>query len=274
MKKTLLMVIIAIFLLMTACSTKETATGSNSNDKTIVFLATNYKLYQDTTRVLAAEVEKRGYKLDYKFISDSIQLNLAVKEGNADANYFQHQAYLDGFNAGNGTNLVAAFEAFYDWGGVFSKKHRSLKDIPDGGTIAIPVEPSNNGRTLVMLQDAGLLKLREGVSGVQVKVNDIVENPHNYKFKEIEYAMLPRSLDDVDAAFLHATVAADNGFDFDKDALAKERKEVLSPDIIATRPELVDSPKIKVLKEAYQSDAMKKAFLEAYGGKTVLVPGW
>ncbi|REK60873.1 MAG: methionine ABC transporter substrate-binding protein [Cohnella sp.] len=259
--------LVSASLLLASC-------GSAQKDKTIKFVAANLKVYEDTTELLAQILEEKGYKLDYKFLGDNTQLNRAVENGEADANYHQHIAYLNEFNALHKTHLVPAFKAFTDASGIFSKKYKSIEELPDGATFSIPVDPANNFRTLVMLQDAGLIKLKEGIDPIKATVEDIVENPKNFKFTELDYTMLVRALDDVDAGFLYATLAYEAGLDYQKDALVKEREEFQSPDIIAVHEKNKDSEKIKALQEAYQSDRMKQALKDIFGGKDVLIPGW
>jgi ABC-type metal ion transport system, periplasmic component/surface antigen len=261
---------ITVLLLTSFSGCKKKA----EDDKVITFAAANLKLYEDTTKVLAQEVEKLGYKLDYKFLSDNTELNEAVENGDAFANYHQHTAYLKEFNKSKGTHLVAAFEAFTDRAGIFSKKYKSIKDLPDGANISIPVDTGNNFRTFAMLSDAGLIKLKDGVDIASVTQKDIVDNPHKYTFTEVDYTMLSRAIEDADAGFLYATVAAEIGLDYNKDSLLKESEKLQSTDIIAVREENKDSEKVKILKQAYQSDAMKKALLDAYQGEEILLPAW
>lgn len=262
-------VLLAAGLLLSACGG-----GQGGNDKTIRFVAANLKVYEDTTKVLAEILKEKGYKLEYKFLGDNTQLNQAVEHGEADANYHQHIAYLNEFNALHKTHLVPAFTAFTDASGIFSKKYKSLDELPDGAVFSIPVDPANNFRTLVMLQDAGLIKLKEGIDPVKATVRDIVENPRNFRFKELDYTMLIKALDDVDAGFLYATLAYEAGLDYQTDALIKEREEFQSPDIIAVHEKNLNSEKIRVLMEAYQSDRIKQALKDAFGGHDVLIPGW
>jgi D-methionine transport system substrate-binding protein len=261
--------LLVLMMMLSACSS-----GAESSDKTITFVAANIKLYEDTTKILAEELAKKGYKLEYKFISDNTQLNEAVISGEADANYHQHIAYLNEFNVLHKSKLVPAFKAFTDPSGLFSKKHKTLADLPDGAVISIPVDPSNNFRTFVMLAQEGLITLKEGIEPAKATQRDIVDNPHHFKFQEVDYALLTRALDDTDAGFLYATLAAEIGLSFKEDALIQEREELQSPDIIAVLEKNKDSAKTKALQEAYQSDRIKQAFKDAYGGKEVLIPGW
>ncbi|RXZ79143.1 hypothetical protein EBB07_23990 [Paenibacillaceae bacterium] len=272
-KKMPALLLLVVIMLVSACSSP--GKGKDGEDgKTIKFAAANIKLYEDTTKLLAAEVEKLGYKLEYTFISDNTQLNEAVESGEVFANYHQHIAFLEEFNELHKTHLVPAFNAFTDRSGLFSKKYNSLNELPDGATFSIPVDPFNNYRTFIMLQDAGLIKLKDGVEPVKVTVRDIVDNPHQFKFKEVDYTMLTRALDDVDAGFLYATLAAEVGLDYNDQALVKEREAFQSPDVITVLEQNKDDEKTKILQQAYQSEVIKQAFKDAYGGKDVLIPGW
>jgi D-methionine transport system substrate-binding protein len=268
-RKAFVLTIVTIFAISTLAGCKK-----KDDDKVIKFAACNLKVYEDTTKVLAQEVEKLGYTLDYEFLSDNTQLNEAVENGEAFANYHQHTAYLEEFNASHGTHLAAAFEAFTDRAGIFSTKYKSIDELPDGATFSIPVDPGNNFRTFAMLSDAGLITLKEDVEITAATQKDIADNPHNYKFAEVDYTMLSRAIEDADAGFLYATVAAELGLDYNEDSLLQESEELQSTDIIAVREENVDSEKAKILKQAYQSDAMKQALLDAYDGKEVLLPAW
>ncbi|ORA39266.1 MetQ/NlpA family ABC transporter substrate-binding protein [Mycobacterium aquaticum] len=266
----------AALLIMTgatsACSS-VTGLGSSSDDKTIKFVSTNIAVYEDTTKALADEVAKHGYKLDYKFITDGPELNSAVESGEADATYHQHQAYLDYYNRQFHGNLVAAFPAFTDPSGLFSKKWKSIQDLPNGAVVTAHIDPSNFFRTFLMLQDAGLIKLRPGVDPLAITDKDIVENPRNIKIQGLDYALLPKALDDADAGFLYGSQAADIGIDYNT-ALVKEAKSSQSPDVIAVKNGQQETEKIKVLKESYQSDSVKKQLLDSFGGREVLVPAW
>lgn len=269
--KTLLLVLVLSLLVVSSSINSKIEA---KDEKVITFAAANLKLYEDTTKILADEVKKLGYTLKYKFLSDNTQLNEAVENKEIFANYHQHIAYLQEFNKVHHTHLGIAFEVFTDRAGLFSKKYKDISKLPDGANISIPVDPGNNFRTFIILADAGLIKLKPGVNLASVTKKDIIENPHKFKFTEVDYTFLSRAIEDADAGFLYATVAAEIGLDYNKDALLKERKDLQSPDIIAVRTENVNSPKAKILKKAYQTERLKKALKEAYGGTEVLLPAW
>ena len=251
-----------------------TTASSLAEDKTIHLLIEGLKVYEDSAKVLGTELEKQGYTLDVKAFTNGTQATLAIENGEADAGYHRHQASLDAFNAQHSTTLVAAFKAFTDPAGLFSKKHKSLQDLPDGATIAVHVDPSNYWRPFLILQDAGLIKLKDGVDPLAVTEKDITENPRNLKFVALDYALLVPALDDVDASFLYSTQAIEVGLEFKRDALGLENEKFQSPDVIYVKNGTENSEKIQALKTAYYSDAVKKSLSDAFGGKDVLLPAW
>jgi D-methionine transport system substrate-binding protein len=265
--------IAALGIPMLAACSQVTGVGGADDDKTIKFVSTNIAVYQDTTKVLADELQKRGYTLDYRFITDGPQLNAAVESGEADATYHQHAAYLEYYDRQFHGDLVAAFDAFTDPSGLFSKKWKSIQDLPVGAVVTAHIEPANYYRPFLMLQDAGLIKLRPGVDPLSITEQDIIDNPRHIKIQGLDYALLPKALDDADAGFLYASQAADIGVDF-QSALITESKENQSPDVIAVKNGQQDSEKIRVLKEAYQSDAVKEQLTKSFGGKEVVIPAW
>jgi D-methionine transport system substrate-binding protein len=244
------------------------------DEKIIKFAVCNLKAYEDTTKVLAKEVEKLGYKLEYIFLADNTQINEAVESGEYFANYHQHTPYMDEFNKAHNGHLAAAFKVFTDKSGIFSKKYKTLAELPNGAKISIPVDVGNNFRTFVMLANHGLIKIKDGVKSTSITQNDIVENPKKLEFIEVDYTMLGRALEEADAGFLYATVAAEIGLDISKDALATEPIELQAADIIAVRSENINDERTKILKQAYYTDALKKALKESYAGRDILEPAW
>ncbi|MDR1308510.1 MAG: ABC transporter substrate-binding protein [Deltaproteobacteria bacterium] len=242
--------------------------------KVIKFAVNNLKVYEDTTKVLAAEVEKLGYTLEYIFLADNTQINEAVESGDYFANYHQHTPYMEEFNRGHKGHLVAAFTVFTDKSGIFSKKYKSLGDLPEGARISLPVDVGNNFRTYVMLAQAGLIKTRPGVEGPAITQNDITENPKKLEFIEVDYTMLGRAMEEADAGFLYATVAAEIGLDISRDALVTEPVEYQAADIIAVREENLNDPRTGILKQAYYTDALKQALRDSYAGRDILDPAW
>jgi D-methionine transport system substrate-binding protein len=252
-----------------------TARSYAAEDKKIIkFAVNNLKVYEDTTKVLATEVGKLGYKLEYIFLADNTQINEAVESGEYFANYHQHTPYMEEFNKAHNGHLAAAFKVFTDKSGIFSKKHKSLGELPDGAKVSIPVDVGNNFRTFVMLANHGLIKIKDGIESTSITQNDIVENPKKLEFIEVDYTMLGRALEEADAGFLYATVAAEIGLDISRDALATEPIELQAADIIAVRSENIDDERTKILKQAYYTDSLKQALTESYAGRDILEPAW
>ncbi|MDR1900659.1 MAG: hypothetical protein LBQ88_00045 [Treponema sp.] len=250
---------------------KEAKAGA---DKIIKFASCNLKAYEDSTKVLAEEVAKLGYTLEYTFLADNTQLNEAVERGEYFANYHQHTPYMNEFNREHKAHLAAAFKVFTDRSGLYTaKNYKTLDDLPDGARIVIPADAGNNFRAFTILIEAGLLRLKDGVNEEGASQADIIYNPKNLKFIEVDYTMLSRTLEDADAGFLYATVAFDSGIDPAK-ILAAEPERFQAADIIAVRQENLNSEKTAVLKKAFYTDAVKKSLRDSFGGIEVLIPEW
>jgi D-methionine transport system substrate-binding protein len=211
--------------------------------------------------------------LDIKIIefSDYIVPNGALAAGDLEANSYQNQPFLDQQNKDRGYNIVPVALTVNFPLGVYSKKHKAWADVPDGAQIAIQNDPTNGGRTLLLLQDKGVIKLKDGV-GFKPTVLDIVSNPKKLKFIEIDAAQTPRSLDDVDAAAINTNFAIPAGLNPRKDALLKEDPKGPYVNFVAVRAADKDKPWVKTLVESYHSGEVK-AFIEGKFQGSVL-PAW
>ena len=216
-------------------------------------------------------LKAKGYELEIKEFSDYVQPNLALESKQLDANYFQHKPYLDDFNKEKGTHLVSAGAIHYEPFGLYAGKTKSLDAIKDGATIAVPNDVTNEARALLLLQDQGLIKLKDG-AGLTATTKDIAENKKNLKIKEIEAAQLARSLQDVDFAIINGNYAIQGGLKV-SDALAKEESTSLAAEtyanIIAVREGDENSDAIKALVEVLRSDDIKKYINDTYQGAVV-----
>lgn len=243
-------------------------TGGNATaeDKTITMIVTESAPYQEPTEIAKDLLEEKGWTLEPTYVTDIVQPNMAVANGEYDANYFQHIAYMNQFNEDNNLDIVGAFYVYSAPGGIWSETYDSLEDLPDGAKIGIPVDTANNGRALHLLRDAGLLELSED-SVIQTSQEDITANPKNLEFVEVDQQSLTKTLPDVDAGFLIARMAADIGHTQD-DALAFEAEADQLPFriVVGTRPDFVGSEKAKALQEAYQSPEVKEWFENYQGG--------
>ena len=220
----------------------------------------------------AGILETYGYELDIVEFDDYVQPNLVVESGEFDANYFQHIPYLDSFNAEQGTHLVNAGGIHYEPFGIYPGKKASLSDIADGDSIAVPNDTTNEARALLLLQDNGLLKLKDG-AGLTATVNDIVENPYNIKFVELEAAQVARVVKEVEFVVLNGNYALEAGYSVGRDSIAYEASDSVAAktyvNIIAVKEGNENSDKIKALVSVLRSDDIKKFIEDNYDGAVV-----
>lgn len=227
------------------------------------------EILEAAREVLAAS----GYDLKIVEYTDYVLPNNALDSGDLDANYFQHQPYLDSFNEQNGTKLSGAAVIHYEPFGIYAGKSASLDAIPEKGTVLVPNDLTNEARALLLLEAQGLITLKED-AGLEATKNDIVENPKNLDIVEIEAAQLPRSLQDGDVAVINGNYAIEAGLKV-SDALATEDAESLAAqtyaNVIAVRAGEEESPKTKALIEALTSDEVKTFMENTYEGAVVPV---
>jgi D-methionine transport system substrate-binding protein len=247
---------------LTGCHREHT-----HDDKVVRLIMSDAGFNSEVVPILKAEVAKQGFTLEWVVVNDIIQPNKLVDDGAADANSFQHEPYFDQFVVDhNLANVTRGFYTVFSPSGLYSKKYKSLDQVPDGATFGIPVDPANNGRALFMLQDKGLLKVKSGVTVTHASLKDITENPHHFKFKEVDQLMLQRALEDVDVGFLFSATALRVGLDPKKDALAYETESATPyKGIVAIHKSLIGAAKIKALQNAYASDAFKAYYKAKYG---------
>lgn len=222
--------------------------------------------HAEVVEAAAKEAAKHGLKVQVVEFSDYITPDKALADGEIDLVSYQHQPFLENFNKQNKTDLVPVGKAILMRMGIYSDKVHSVKDIPEGALIAIPNDPTNGGRGLMLLERAGLLKLKEGV-GIKATPKDIAENPKKIEIRELEAAQLPRSLADVDAAAITMNYVMSAGLDVKKQNIFLEPKdEPLAVMIIAARKKDKDKPEYKDFVKAYQSESVKKFIADKYKG--------
>ncbi|AZY50495.1 MetQ/NlpA family ABC transporter substrate-binding protein [Bordetella avium] len=224
--------------------------------------------HAEILEVVKPVLAKEGVDLDIKVFSDYVQPNLQVADKQLDANFFQHKPYLDSFNRDRKTNLVPVALVHVEPFGGYSKKIKKLAELKEGASVAIPNDPSNGGRALVLLQKQGLIKLKDP-SNILATPVDVLENPKKLKFRELEAAMLPRSLDDVDLALINTNYALEAGLVPTKDALFIEGSDSPYANIVVTRADKQDAAAVKKLVQALHSDDVRKFILEKYKGAVV-----
>jgi len=208
---------------------------------------------------------KKGIEIKIVEFSDYVVPNAALAAGELEANSFQHKPYLDNQKADRGYKIEPVALTVNFPMGVYSKKHKSWDALPNGATVAIPNDPTNGGRALLLLQDRGFLKLKADV-GFKPTVVDIVENPKKLKFVEIDAAQTPRALEDVDAAAVNTNYAAQAGLSPTKDAIVKEDPKGPYVNLIAVRAEDKDKPWVKAFVEAYHSPEVRKFVEDKFQG--------
>jgi len=219
-----------------------------------------------------AEVAKtKGLNIEIVEFSDYVVPNQALADGDIQANSFQHQPYLDNQIADRKFDLVSIGTTITTPMGVYSKKVKSLDELKEGATVAIPNDPSNGGRALLVLASKGLIKFKEN-PGIKVTVADIVENPKKIDFAEIDAAQLPRSLDDVDAAVINTNYAMEAGLHPKTDAIAIEGEKSPYANVIVVRAADKDAPWAKTLVESYHDESIRKFINEEFKG--ALIASW
>ncbi|HEY9213631.1 MAG TPA: MetQ/NlpA family ABC transporter substrate-binding protein [Ancylobacter sp.] len=213
----------------------------------------------------------KGLDLIVTEFSDYVVPNEALNAGELEANSFQNQPYLDNQIADRGYKLVSVASTVNFPLGIYSKTYKSWAEVPDGATIAIQNDPTNGGRALLLLQDRGIITLREGV-GFKPSPADVVGNPKKLRFIELDAAQTPRSLDDVAAAAINTNYAVSAGLDPTKDPILKEDAKGPYVNIIAVRAADKDKPWVKTLIEAYHSPEVKAFIAEKFKG--AVLPAW
>ncbi|MFR0673920.1 MetQ/NlpA family ABC transporter substrate-binding protein [Enterobacterales bacterium AW_CKDN230030176-1A_HGKHYDSX7] len=224
--------------------------------------------HAEILKFVQPQLAKEGVELKVKEFTDYIQPNVQVAEKRLDANFFQHQPYLDEFNKAKGTDLVSVAGVHLEPLGAYSDKLKSLDDLPSGATVVIPNDATNGGRALLLLDKAGVIKLKDN-GNILSTVKDIVENPKNLKFRELEAATIPRVLTQVDLALINTNYALEAKLDPKKDALVIEGSDSPYVNILVARPDNKDSEAMKKLVDALHSPEMKQFINERYKGAVV-----
>ena len=243
------------------------ATGVHAQTLTVAASAIPHA---EILEFIKPQLRAQGVDLRVKVFTDYVQPNLQVEERQLDANFFQHKPYLEAFNREHGTHLVVVpgsavhVEPF----GAYSKKIRSLTELRDGAVIAVPNDPSNSARSLLLLQKQGLIKLKDP-SNILATSHDVIFNPKHLKIRELEAATLPRVLDDVDLALINTNYALAAGLVPTRDALFIEGADSPYANLVAARPDNVSSPALRKLVEALRSPAAKQFIRDKYHGAVV-----
>lgn len=247
-------------------------TTAASGDLTPIKVAASATPHAEILEQAKPLLAEQGYDLQVTVFNDYVQPNEVVDSGDFDANYFQHAPYMEQFNKEKGTKLVDAGDIHYEPFGIYPGTKKSLDEIADGDEIAVPNDTTNEARALLLLQDNGLIKLKDG-AGLTATVNDIAENPHNIKIVELEAAQVARVTGETAFVVLNGNYALQAGYSVKKDALAYEASDSEAAktyvNIIAVKEGNEDSDAIKALVKVLKSDDIKKFIDEKYDGAVI-----
>ena len=251
--------------------TLSTGVYAKDDDKTIT-VAASATPHAEILEEAKPLLEKEGYDLEVTVFDDYVRPNEVVESGEFDANYFQHIPYLEQFNEEKGTHLVNAGGIHYEPFGIYPGTKDSLDDLEDGDSIAVPNDTTNEARALLLLQDNGIITLKDG-AGLNATVKDIEENPHNVEIVELEAAQVARVTGETAYVVLNGNYALEAGFSVAKDALAYEQAESEAAktyvNIIAVKEGNENSDKIKALVDVLKSDEIKDFINENYDGAVI-----
>ncbi|CAI6085136.1 D-methionine-binding lipoprotein MetQ [Paenibacillus sp. JJ-100] len=278
MKAKLLLTLLAVMLVVSACGKKEetpAAEGakpeSQAGQEVTLKIATLIPPMTDVLDIVKPLLKEDGVNLEIVVLSDNVQPNTALANKEVDANFFQHVPYMKQYNEANNANLVAVQPIYNAIYGGYSKNYKSIDELPEGATIAIANDPSNIGRSLVMLEQNGLIKLKEGV-GFDATQADITENKKNFKFQEVDLLMLARMMDDADLVAMTPAYASPLGLTPKKDALLIEKDDSHFAITMVAREDNKDSEAIQKLAKRMAGPEVKAFFEEKYAD--IVIPAF
>ena len=278
MKKRILSLALAGVLVvgaLTGCGSSSKDSKKDSDDKKIT-VAASATPHAEILEEAKSLLKEKGYDLEVKIFDDYVQPNNVVESGEFDANYFQHVPYLEQFNKEKGTHLAVAGKIHYEPFGIYPGTKKDLKDIAKGDKIAVPNDTTNEARALLLLQDNGIIKLKDG-AGIDATVNDIAENPYNIEIVELEAAQVPRVVNETAFVVLNGNYALEADYTVKKDALAYEKSDSEAAktyvNVIAVKEGNENSDKIKALVDVLKSDSIKKFIDEKYNGAVIVYDG-
>ncbi|WP_420139652.1 MetQ/NlpA family ABC transporter substrate-binding protein [Sphingomonas sp.] len=239
--------------------------GGSANDGKTLTVAATAVPHAEILESVKPELAKQGVDLKIRVFNDYVQPNLQVDQKQIDVNYFETKPYLDEFNKSRGTHLVAFAGIHVEPLGAYSRKWKRIEDVPQGAIVAIPNEPSNGGRALLLLQKAGLIRLRDPRNPLST-IRDITANPRGLQFKELEGATLPRTLGEVDLALINTNYALDAKLNPTRDALAIEDGDSPYVNFVVGRPGEDSDPRVIKLIAALRSPATRQFIRTHYKG--------
>lgn len=262
----------AAFILSGCGGGSSKNTGNTPAEKTEITVGATAGPHAEVVEAAAREAEKAGLTVHVKEFSDYITPDQALADGELDLAVYQHKPFMENFNAQNNAHLTDIGNAILMRMGIYSNKIKNISDLPENAVVAIPNDPTNEGRGLQLLQQAGLIRLKDGV-GNKATPADVTDNPKHIEFRELEAAQLPRSLDDVDAAVITMNYVMSAGLSpKDQGIFLEARDNPLAVMIIAARDSDKDNPAYAKFKAAYQSEAVAQFIQDTYKG--TIEPAW
>ncbi|MEC5423853.1 MetQ/NlpA family ABC transporter substrate-binding protein [Virgibacillus sp. C22-A2] len=261
-------ILLALLLavVITGCGSDE-ASGQLNDKKLLVGVTAgpHEQIVEKVAEVAAAD----GLEIELKVFSDFILPNSTLEEGQLDANAYQHQPFLDQFNEDHETNLVPVGKTILNPMGIYSEKYTNMDDLPDGARIGLPNDPTNGSRTLYILEEAGYITLADDNKEL-ASIHDVVDNPRNFEFIELDAAQITKQLGEVDAASVNTSFAIAAGLNPVEDAILLESTSSPYTNYIVVREENQDDPVVEKLVKAYQSEEVKQFIEEEFRGSVLI----
>ena len=255
--------------MLAGCGSSKGDSKKDSAENKTIKVAASATPHAEILEYAKTALKEKGYDLEVTIFDDYVKPNEVVESGEFDANYFQHEPYLNSFNEEKGTHLVIAGKIHYEPFGIYPGTKKSLDDIADGDTIAVPNDTTNEARALLLLQDNGIIKLKDG-AGINATVNDIEENPHNIEIVELEAAQVARVVDETSFVVLNGNYALQAGFSVSKEEPAYETSDSEAAktyvNVIAVKEGSENNEAIKALVDVLKSDDVKKYINDTYDG--------
>lgn len=269
----LLLALVLTVASLTACgSSDKKGDSKKAENKGTIKVAASATPHAEILEEAKKLLKDKGWDLQVQVFDDYVQPNNVVESGDFDANYFQHIPYLDQFNKEKGTHLVNAGGIHYEPFGIYPGTKKTLDELAEGDTIAVPNDTTNEARALLLLEANGIIKLKDG-AGLTATVKDIAENPKNVKIQELEAAQVPRVKDEVAFVVLNGNYALQAGFSVAKDSIAYEKSDSEAAktyvNVIAVKEGNENKPGIKALIEVLKSDEIKKFINDKYDGAVI-----
>lgn len=252
------------------CGSSDNNSKSASSDKKEITVGVTPGIHAEIMEQVKKEAAKQGITFKIMEFSDYVTPDVALSNKEIDMNSYQHKPYMDNLVKDKGLKIVSIGQTVVAPIGLYSHKIKSLDDVKDGMTVAVPNDPTNGARGLLLLQKAGFIKIKDGVK--YPTPQDITENAKHLQIKELEAAQIPRSLDDVDFAAINTNYAMDAGLNPVTDALLREDKDSPYANILAVHEDDKDNPTLKKIVEIYNSDVIRKYIEEHYKG--ALIPAF